>query len=96
MSDGSACLAAAEGRRYGGMALGGKDTAARIRRRGDEAAVGPGFQVLERVDDAPAELSIGGTGAVGPVFFKRAIRETKEAGRFGCAEKALRHAGAIG
>jgi hypothetical protein len=96
MSDGSAGLAAAEGRRDGGMALRGKDTAARIRRRGNKPAVSPGFQVLERVDDTPAKLAIGGTGALGPVLLERAIRETEEARRFRRAEKALRHAGAIG
>jgi hypothetical protein len=60
------------------MSLGGQlRPFAGIGGRGLRAAVGPGFQVLQRVDDTSTELSISGTGAVGPVFFQRAAGEVK-------------------
>jgi hypothetical protein len=47
----------------------------RIRGRGASAAVDPRAQILERVDDTPADLAIGGTGPVGAVLLERPRRE---------------------
>src|SRR5260370_42275566 len=76
------------------MPLGGQHgPGAGIRRRSLGAAVGPRLQILERVDDTSAELSIGGTGTVGPVFFQRAAGETEESRGFGRAQVARRQTG---
>ena len=73
------------------MALGGQHgSGAGIGRRCLGAAVGPGLQILQRVDDASAELSIGGTGAVGPVLFQRAAGEAEESRGFGRAQVSRR------
>src|SRR5260221_9941644 len=56
-------------------------------------AVAPGLEMVERVDDATADLSIGGARAVGPVFFQRPARETEEQGSFGRAQVTRRQAG---
>jgi hypothetical protein len=49
-------------------------------------AVRPGFEVIEGVDDTATDLPISGTGAVGPMLFQCAIRETEESRGFGCAQ----------
>src|SRR5690606_35107495 len=70
--------------------------AARIGGGGDGAAVGPGAQVVHRIDDAPAELAIGGTGSVGAVLFEGAGRKAQEFSRFLGAKIARREYGEIG
>lgn len=42
----------------------------RIGGRRNGAAIGPGFQIGDRVDHAAAELAIGRAGAIGAVFFE--------------------------
>jgi hypothetical protein len=77
-----------------GMALGGQHgPSAGIGGRCLGATVGPCLQIVQRIDDAAAELSIGRTGAVGPVLFQRAAREAKESRGFGRAQVARRQAG---
>src|SRR3546814_5349433 len=62
-----------EGRRQDVVALGGKDGAAAGIGRGVLGAeIGPGLEVLDGIDDAAAELAIGGAGSVGAVLLKRA------------------------
>src|SRR3546814_15427934 len=52
-----------EGRRQDVVALGGKDGAAAGIGRGVLGAeIGPGLEVLDGIDDAAAELAIGGAG----------------------------------
>ena len=76
------------------MALGGQHgPGAGIGGRCLGAAIGPGLQIVQRVDDTSAELSIGGTGAVGPVLFQRAAGEAEESRGFGRAQVARRQAG---
>ena len=71
------------------MPLGGQHGPARIGGRGLGAAVGPGLQIVDRVDDTAAELSIGRTGAVGPVLLQRAGGQAEEIRRLpGCAGSA--------
>src|SRR5438105_3710467 len=65
----------------------------RIRGRGLRAEISPGLQILERVDDAAADFSVFWPGTVGAVLLEGAAGETKEAGRFGRAQKAWRQAG---
>src|SRR5690606_3375655 len=76
--------------------LGRQYAAARIGGGGDGPAVGPGLEVVDRIDDAPAELAIGGTGSVGTVLFEGAGRKAQEFGRFLCAQIARREYGEIG
>src|SRR6516165_7342221 len=75
-------------------ALGRKDGSyAGIGRRDLGAEIGPGLEILERVDDAPADLSVLRASAVGAVLLERAAGKSKEAGGFRCAQKARRQAG---
>jgi hypothetical protein len=69
---------------------------ARVGGRGLGAPVGPGLQIVERIDDAAAELSIGGAGAIGAVLFERSVGEAEEACGLGGSEVARRQAGGIG
>ena len=85
--DGDGCIPAAR------MRLAGKTVPARDPRLRSGAPIGPSLKVVERVDDAPADLSIRWAGAVGAVLLERAAGETEEAGRFGRAQKARRQAG---
>src|SRR5579883_111635 len=57
------------------------------------AEIGPGLQIVERVDDAPADLAVLRPGAVGAVLLKRAAGEAEETRGFGRAQKARRQAG---
>ena len=41
------------------------------------------LQIIQRVDDATADLPIGRTGAVGPVLFQRAAGKAEESRSFG-------------
>src|SRR3546814_1438496 len=69
----SAAGSTGEGRRQDVVALGGKDGAAAGIGRGVLGAeIGPGLEVLDGIDDAAAELAIGGAGSVGAVLLKRA------------------------
>jgi hypothetical protein len=54
------------------------------------ATVGPKFKVVERVDDAAAEFSICGAGAVGAMLFEGSGRQAKKLGRFLGAQVAWR------
>jgi hypothetical protein len=65
----------------------------RVGGRGFGAAVGLRLQILQRVDDTSAELSIGGTGTVGPVFLQRAASEAEESRSFGRAQVSRRQSG---
>ena len=56
------------------MTLGGEDRAARIGGRGDGAACGPGFEIVDGIDDAPAEFAVGRAGAIGAVLYERKIK----------------------
>src|SRR3546814_1848145 len=59
----SAAGSTGEGRRQDVVALGGKDGAAAGIGRGVLGAeIGPGLEVLDGIDDAAAELAIGGAG----------------------------------
>ena len=42
----------------------------------------PGLQILDRVDDAPADLRVAWPRAIGPVFFERPPRKAEKMGRF--------------
>ena len=76
------------------MLLGGQHGAgAGIGGRGLGAAVSPGFQILQRVDDTSAELSISGTGTVGAVLFQRSAGKAEESRGFGRAQVSLRQTG---
>src|SRR3546814_847932 len=69
----SAAGSTGEGRRQDVVALGGKaGAAAGIGRGVLGAEIGPGLEVLDGIDDAAAELAIGGAGSVGAVLLKRA------------------------
>src|SRR3546814_8430468 len=61
----SARLTAGEAAVRGLLPLGGKDRAARVGRRTDEAAIRPGLEIFDGIDDSAAELSVGRPGAVG-------------------------------
>src|SRR6185437_929566 len=58
----------------------------RIGRRAARGLVGPGFEVVDRVDDAPAELAEGRAAAVAAVFLQRPWRDAEDARRFMCAD----------
>src|SRR3546814_3093933 len=80
---------AAVGRR--GLTFGGQyRAAARIRGRGDETPIRPGLKVIDGIDDASAELSIGRTGSVGAVLLERAFRKAEEARRLLRSQVACR------
>src|SRR3546814_3800381 len=69
----SAAGSTGEGRRQDVVALGGKDGAAAGIGRGVLGAeIGPGLAVLDGIDDAAAELAIGGAGFVAAVLLQRA------------------------
>src|SRR2546429_9512274 len=63
----------------------------RIGSRGLGATIGPGFQIIERVDDAAPDFPIRRACAVGAVLLKRATREAEESGRLCRAQKAWRY-----
>jgi hypothetical protein len=63
---------------------------ARIGGRGLGATVGPGLQILQRVDDAAAEFAVSGTRAIGPMLFKGASGQTQESRGLGRAQVAQR------
>jgi hypothetical protein len=65
----------------------------RIGSRGLGATIGPGFQIIERVDDAAPDFPIRRACAVGAVLLKRATGEAEESGRFWRAQKAWRQTG---
>src|SRR5579885_2060589 len=64
----------------GAVALRRQHGAARVGRRGDGAAIGPGLEIVERVDDAPAELAISGARAVGAMLLESPDGEDEEIG----------------
>src|ERR1700682_3905199 len=70
-------------------ALGGKDgPGTGIGGRGLGTEIGPSLQVVERVDDAAADLSILRPGAVGAMLLERAAGKAEEASGLGRAQKA--------
>ena len=75
------------------VSLCGQDGTARIGGGGHGAAVGPGLQVFQRVDDAAAKLPVGRAGAIGAVLFERPVGQTEEAGSLGRAHVTWRYAG---
>lgn len=60
---------------------------------GFDAAIRPGLQVADGVDDASTDLPIERAGAVAPVLLERAAGQAQMAGGFGRAEIARRHWG---
>ena len=78
------------------MALGRQNRSARVGCRRDGAAIGPGLQVFYGIDDAAAELAIGGTGSVGAMFFECAAGQAQETSCLGCSQIAWRQAGGVG
>jgi hypothetical protein len=78
------------------MALGRQHAAARIGGRGDGAALGPGLEIVDGIDDPAAELLVGRTGAVGAVLFERPRGKAQEFGGFLGAQKARRQKGHVG
>src|SRR3546814_11742551 len=79
--------------RSGLLPLGGKDRAARVGRRTDEAAIRPGLEIFDGIDDSAAELSVGRPGAVGAMLLKRALGQSEETSGFLRAQVAWRDAG---
>lgn len=73
-----------------------EDGAARIGSGSHRAAVSPGLEIPNGIDDAAAELAVCGAGAVGAVLFQRATGEAQEASGFGCAKEAWREVGYAG
>src|SRR6185437_5758430 len=62
-----------------GMAGGPGLDVARVRRRIARGFVGPGFEIVDRIDDASAELAEGWAAAMAAVFFQRARRDAEHA-----------------
>lgn len=56
------------------------------------ADFGPCFEIVDRVEDAAADFSIGRAGAVGPVLLKGTDRNAEEAGSFLRAQESWRQA----
>ena len=78
----------------GGVALGGEDGSdAGIGGRILGADIGPGLEVVERIDDAAADLAVLRTRAVGAVLLQRATGQAEESRGFGRSEKARRQTG---
>src|SRR5690606_25152864 len=75
---------------------GGQDAAARIGRGGNGSFVGPGFQLVDRIDDTAAELAEQRAGAIGPVVLQGAGRKGEELGGVLGAQKARRQKSGIG
>src|SRR3546814_14436029 len=93
----SAAGSTGEGRRQDVVALGGKDGAAAGIGRGVLGAeIGPGLEGLDGIDDAAAELAIGGAGSVGAVLLKREAGYAEKAGSCGGWKKGRREAGGGG
>src|SRR3546814_2373197 len=92
----SARLTAGEAAVRGLLPLGGKDRAARVGRRTDEAAIRPGLEIFDGIDDSAAELSVGGPGAVGAMLLKRALGQSEETSGFLPAQVEWWDAGGIG
>src|SRR5262249_7333779 len=78
-----------QGAAFSRIALSG----AGIRGRGLGAEIGPGLQVVEGVDHAPADLAVLRAGAVGAVLLERPAGEAEETRRLGRTQKAWRQAG---
>src|SRR3954469_8494444 len=57
------------------------------------APVGPSLEVIERIDDAAADLAVSGARAVGSVLFQGTAGKAKESGRLGRAQVSWRQAG---
>ena len=57
------------------------DAVAGVGRGLPKAAVGPGLQVFERIDDAAAQLAIDRAGAEGAMLLERAAGQAKKARR---------------
>src|SRR5262249_32363968 len=57
------------------------------------AEIGPGLQIIERVDDASADLAVLRASAVGAMLFERTAGESEETRSVGRAQKAWRQAG---
>jgi len=71
------------------MPLGGQHLVARvIRGRILLPAADPGLQILDRVDDTPADLRVARPSAVGAMFFERSARQAKKTSRFGRSQIA--------
>lgn len=75
------------------MTLGGQDRVAGIVGcRTLLAPAHPGLQILDRIDDAPADLGIFRAGAVGAMLLKCAAGKTEKSSGFGGSEIARRKA----
>ena len=53
----------------------------------------PGFEILNRIDDAAAELAEDRSGAGAAVLFECAAGQPEKGGRVVCADEARRDAG---
>src|SRR5712691_11042828 len=74
--------------------LGGKHgSGAGIGGRALGAEIGPGLEIVERINDPTTDLSIFRSGAVGAVLFERAAGQTEEASSLGRPQKAWRQTG---
>jgi hypothetical protein len=81
-------------RRHGNVSFGRQDSShSRVRGRHLGAAVGPGFEIVYRVDDASPDLPIGRASTIGTVLLQRASGQAQEARGFGGPEIAWRKAG---
>lgn len=79
------------------VALCGQHAAtARIRLRGHGAALDPGFEILDRIDDPPAELVIGRTGALSAVLFEGPRGQAEKLRSLHGAQIARRQGSVIG
>ncbi|KAJ8135353.1 hypothetical protein OY671_011434, partial [Metschnikowia pulcherrima] len=63
---------------------------ARVRRRAASGSIGPGFEIANGIDDAPAEFAKGRTVAVAAILLERTRREAEEARGLGGAHVARR------
>src|SRR5215831_16629655 len=65
-------------------------------RRGDSTAIGPGFKIIQSIDDAAAELAVNRAGAKAAVLFQRAVGKPQKARGFRRAQKARWQIGEVG
>src|SRR3546814_10610206 len=69
---------------------------ARIRRRMALADLGPGVEIVDRIDDATAELAIDRTRSVAAMLFEGPRRQADMDGGVGCFQKSRDNGGEIG
>ena len=72
---------------------GGRRLRTGIGRRIARALCRPGFEILDRIDDATAELAEDGPGAGAAVLFECAAGQTEKGSSVVCSDEARRDAG---